>query len=63
MHIIHDVKNPMLGQAPDYTAADISEKVERIKASNGKKRKPTPKQRIEKARESFDRLREIVAEC
>jgi hypothetical protein len=47
----------------DYTAADITEKVEIVRKKAIKKRKPTPSQRIEQARESFARLREIVGDC
>ncbi len=46
----------------DYTAADITEKVEKVRKKAGKKRTPTPSQRIEQARESFERLREIVGD-
>jgi protein gp37 len=44
----------------EYTAADLSEKVEKARAKVVKPKKPSPTQRLTEARESFDRLREIV---
>ncbi len=46
----------------DYTAADITVKVDKVRKKADRKRKPTPSQRIEQARESFERLWEIVGD-
>ena len=44
----------------DYTAADITEKVDKVRKKSTKPRIPGPKQRLEEARDHFDRLRDIL---